>query len=398
MNRRKFLKICKLLGISLSPPTVLSFCADDNSSGNNHNIGANFSGTVLIIGAGAAGMSAGYLLAQRGVNFLILESSPRYGGRMKQTTQFTDFPISLGAEWLHVGETTLREIVNDPNVPITIQTQEYNDQDIMAYFDGDTLTLERVGDFSDRTFIGSTWFDFFDTYIVPHIRTKIKFNTQIVLVDYQDDKVVLVDNHGSKYEADKTVVTAPLKILQDGDIQFIPSLPNAKLKAIDDALVWGGIKIFMEFTEKFYPTYLSFLDSQTNKGQRVYYDAAYAHNTTSNILGLFAVGEQAVQYQRRSGAALRDYILRELDAVFSGKPSRTFVKHIVQNWNDEPFIRSAYLADVAPRKISRTLSTSVDQKVFFAGEAYTQENDWGGVHNATRSARDAVFELLTQMV
>ena len=392
MNRRKLLKICKLLGISLSASTLLSVC-DGNSSDINNTV-TNFSGTVLIIGAGAAGMSVGYLLAQKGVNFLILESSTTYGGRMKQTTQFTDFPIALGAEWLHVRERILREIVNDPDVQITTQTQKYDSQDTVGYFDGDTLTFERIGKIRDRKFIGSTWFDFFDTYIVPHIRTKMKFNTQIVLVDYQDDKVILTDNNGSKYEADKIVVTVPLKILQDGDIQFIPALPKAKLTAINQATVWGGIKIFLEFTEKFYPTYLNFPDSETNEGQRIYYDAAYGQNTSSNILGLFAVGKQAVPYQALSGTKLRDYILRELDAVFSGIPSRTFVKYIVQNWNDEPFIRSAYLADVAPSRISRILSTSVDQKVFFAGEAYTQEDDWGGVHNATRSARDAVLEIL----
>ena len=112
-----------------------------------------------------------------------------------------------------------------------------------------------------------------------------------------------------------------------------------------------------------------------------------------SILGLFAVGEQAQQYQTLSESGLRDFILRELDEIFDDIPSRTYVKHVVQNWNDEPFIRAAYLADTAPSHISRTLSKSIDQKIYFAGEAYTQGNDWGAVHNATRSARDAVQEL-----
>ena len=53
----------------------------------------------------------------------------------------------------------------------------------------------------------------------------------------------------------------------------------------------------------------------------------------------------------------------------------------------------AQQGDVAPSRISRVLSRSIDQKVFFAGDAYTQEDDWGAVHNAARSARDAVREL-----
>ena len=250
-----------------------------------------------------------------------------------------------------------------------------------------------MGNSKDRKFINATWFDFFEEYIVPTINSKMTFNTPIIAVDYRGDRVVLNDNNDQVYEADKVVVTVPLKILQDGDINFTPSLPTNKVKALQDAVVWGGIKVFMEFTEKFYPTYLAFADSETNSGQRIYYDAAYAQNTTANILGLFAVGEQARQYQALSGDTQRDFILSELDEAFSGIASQTFIKHIVQNWNDEPFIRAAYLADVAPSRISRVLSNSIDQKVYFAGDAYTREDDWSAVHNAARSARDAVQEL-----
>ena len=79
---------------------------------------------------------------------------------------------------------------------------------------------------------------------------------------------------------------------------------------------------------------------------------------------MFAVGEQATQYQALSAPDLRDFILRELDEIFDGIPSQTYIKQIVQNWNDEPFIRAAYLADVALSRISRTLSKSIDQKLF----------------------------------
>ncbi|MEM6602077.1 MAG: FAD-dependent oxidoreductase, partial [Verrucomicrobiota bacterium] len=129
-------------------------------------------------------------------------------------------------------------------------------------------------------------------------------------------------------------------------------------------------------------------------GQRVYYDAAYGQNTAQHVLGLFAVGEQAKVYQRLSDREQLDYILAELDQVFDGEASRTYVKHIVQNWDSEPFIESAYLSDHAPSSIPGRLSTAVDKKLYFAGDAYTQQDDWGGVHNATRSARRVVGKIL----
>lgn len=52
---------------------------------------------VLIIGAGAAGLFAGKVLADRGIDFRILEASDRYGGRVGKLEGFADYPLDLGA-------------------------------------------------------------------------------------------------------------------------------------------------------------------------------------------------------------------------------------------------------------------------------------------------------------
>ncbi|MEM9955174.1 MAG: FAD-dependent oxidoreductase [Chloroflexota bacterium] len=375
-----------LLGISTSLPSLLTANAQEPS----------FDGSVLIIGAGAAGMSAGYLLQQQGIEFQILEASSNYGGRMKRTTDFADFPIPLGAEWLHRNPSVLDDIVNDATVDIRTQLQAYSSDDIAGYFEDGELYTYSLEDWNDLKFIDSTWFDFFEEYIVPSIEEKMQFNTQILSIDYGNDGVVVTDQDDNTYEADKIIMCVPLKILQDGDISFNPSLPRNKARAIENANIWGGIKVFIEFTEAFYPVALEFPDSYTNDGQRLYYDAAYGQDTDAHILGLFSVGEQAETYQAlEPEIALRDYILAELDDIFDGRASASYVKHIVQNWNDEPFIRAAYLADVTSWRTPPVLSRSIDQKLFFAGTAFTNGEDWGSVHNATQSARRAVEELLS---
>lgn len=382
-----------LLGLSIPLQSMLTACNKEDLEPSN------FNGSVLIIGAGAAGMAAAYLLAQKGIDFQILEASATYGGRMKQTNSFVDFPIALGAEWLHVAESELTAIVNDAATPITTQFQGYQAQDQIGYYeDGDlsfaSLSDEFGDDFIDQKFINSTWFGFFEEYIVPSISSKMSFNTPIVSIDYQGEKVIATNNNGQTYEADKVIVTAPIKVLQDGDITFSPQLPSTHRNAIEDAPIWGGLKVFMEFSQNFYPLYLTFPDSETNTGQRIYYDAAHGQNSSSNVLGLVALGEQATPYQALTGDAQRDYILSELDSIFNGIASQTYIKHIVQDWDNEPYIRSAYLADIASSNISNRLSVSIAEKLYFAGEAYTQEDDWGGVHNAVRSARDVVDEIL----
>ncbi|WP_299364273.1 NAD(P)-binding protein, partial [Winogradskyella sp.] len=108
MTRKEFIKVCGLLGISLPLQSVMSSCSSSNTNSSNNNSPES----VIIIGAGPAGMAAGYLLAQQGINFQIIEANPTFGGRIKHNTLFSDFPISMGGEWIHVSSSILPEIVN----------------------------------------------------------------------------------------------------------------------------------------------------------------------------------------------------------------------------------------------------------------------------------------------
>ncbi|MGD1947860.1 MAG: flavin monoamine oxidase family protein [Croceivirga sp.] len=395
MNRREFVAACSLFGISLPFQSVLQSCSNDDEAPI---IAGDFNGTVLIIGAGAAGMATAYLLEQQGISYKIVEADTSYGGRFRTNNNFTDFPIPLGAEWLHVSESELPAIVNDERISIDTTLLPYSESDTSGYYSNGNLTITEVGsavnDDEDKKFIGSSWFDFFEKYIVPDIEGKMQFNTKIASIDYNGDKVVALDSEGHKYEADKLVVTVPLKLLQLGEVKFIPELPNNKQNAIADANIWSGMKVFLKFSEQFYPTFLYFDDSATPEGQRLYYDAAYGQNSDDHVLGLFSVGKQAETYQQFSGDALLDYVLQELDDVFDGKASETFLGILAQNWNEQPFAKASYLEDDASSSISRRMAQSVNDKLYFAGCSYTQFDDWSSVHTAARSARDAVRELI----
>lgn len=383
LDRRSF--------ITLGVAGLAAFLASCGSSDRN---GAAPAGQrVVIVGAGPAGMTAAHLLSQSGVDVIILEAAPTHGGRIKHNLEFTDFPISLGAEWIHVEAEILDEIVNDPSIAVTTQLTSYDPSDIAGYYDG-ALILEPAGDVADLKFINSSWLDFFNQHIVPGIEDMMTFDAQVTTIDYTGDQIRLVDANNVTYEADRVIFTAPVSVLQRGDVTFVPELPNRRVEAIENANVWSGLKVFLEFAEAFYPTILQTSDSETAEGQRLYYDAAYGQETDANILGLFAVGEQAETYQALPDDELLDRILAELDEIFDGAATPAYVRHLVQNWNDEPFVGAAYLADVAPSSTSRRLSGSIDGRIFFAGDAYTSFNDWGSVHAAARSAAEAVDDLL----
>ncbi|MBX2817585.1 MAG: FAD-dependent oxidoreductase [Saprospiraceae bacterium] len=171
-------------------------------------------------------------------------------------------------------------------------------------------------------------------------------------------------------------------------------LPADKVEAIKNVRVWDGCKAFIEFSEKFYPSFIAFDIQPESAGQKLYYDASYGQDTSQHILGLFAVGVGTIPYAQLPESELIDFILSELDEQFDGKASKNYVKHIFQNWNEEPYALGAYVIDQEDWRRIRTLGESVEGKLHFAGDAYTTGEDWSSVHTAARSALRAVMELV----
>ena len=271
-------------------------------------------------------------------------------------------------------------------------TTPYDLEEDEALYEGIPVGMDDIGFTIDQKFINSSWLDFFEKYVVPSIESKISFNKVVESIDYSGEQIK-VNTSSEEFSADIVIVAVPVKILQSGMISFTPALPQSKADALNEVTVWDGCKAFIEFTDKFYPTAVAFNIQPESAGQKLYYDAAYGQNSTRNVLGLFAVGTGTLPYVNLSDSDLKDYMLSELDDIFNGQASANYVKHIFQNWNEEPFARGAYITDEEDWRKVRTLGESVDSKLFFAGDGYTDGNDWSSVHAAARSAIRAVSEI-----
>ena len=55
------------------------------------------------------------------------------------------------------------------------------------------------------------------------------------------ETIVLKTQHGEMLTARYVVITVPLTILKDGDIDFVPALPENKKKVIDRVQMRGAL-------------------------------------------------------------------------------------------------------------------------------------------------------------
>ena len=366
MKRKEFLKACSLFGLSL--PFQKLIVAEEWIKES----ATPFKGKVLVIGAGAAGLAATYYLKQRGITADLLEASDTIGGRMKVDRNFTDFPLPLGAEWLESKPTVFDTLVNDEE---------------------EKIALQLVADEPDYKFINYSWLQFFEDYILPSIHSQITLQQEVKSIDYSEAKIK-VNTQDRIWEADYLILAVPLKVLQANMIQFKPLLPSKKRRLIQEAKIWDGFKAFVKFSKGFYEKDFEFKLQDDQSGQKFIYDATKGQNSKDFIIGVLAMGKAAKAYQGLSEDGLLQKLLTDLDKKFDQQASQHYSAHLVQDWQKEPFIQSGYLSDHADWRKVKQLQASVDDRIFFAGGAFTDGEDWVSVHTAAFSAKQAVDAIV----
>jgi monoamine oxidase len=400
MTRQEFIEKGLLMGISLPILSSLLLPSCNTKSLFFPNLNDSFKGNVIIVGAGAAGMSAGYLLKKYGVDFKILEAAPVYGGRLKKAENFTDFPLDLGAEWIHVNPKVLKEITNKSFDSKQFEIIDYNPQTIKTWKHGKLRSRNYIKNlYSEWKFKRSTWFDFFEQNIVTEISDNIILNKPVTEINYETDTVIVKTADNEYYEANKILVTVPIKMLQNEQIAFKPIMPKEKKEAINNIFMGDGIKIFIEFDEKFYPDMLSFgnIFKALSEENKFVYDAAFKKDSTKNILGLFSINEKASAYTKLNEEAMILKFLAELDEIFEGKATAHYKKHIIQNWSNEPYIQGAYSYsfDGNKKDIVKNIAHPLMNKVYFAGEALSLDNQ-AMVHGACESAYHMIARMIKE--
>jgi monoamine oxidase len=444
MERRHFIKQSTLFSIGglLIPSNFLSSCRKEILLED-----INYGGKVIIIGAGAAGLYAGYILKSKGIDFEILEASNSIGGRMGKLTSFSDYTIDTGAQWLHGENNILGDLIKAKKIKTTRDDAElsywFNNQLVNSLpkdpfiFEGENLPDISFKDYGHQQGFGdeydtiieaiagdqgasasllsvywnnkeeenwvsgdedfkfeNSFYDVIEEHIAQPILDKIQLNSPVKSIDYSGEKIIIEDVNNNSHSADKVIITVPISILKLNEISFTPALPEEKTVAFSKFGMGAGMKVFFKFSTKFYKGEL-----YGGSVCGAYADDTLGKNTSDNVLMAFVMGDQAADlHALGSDEAIIAALIQELDLIYEGKATESFLSAVVLDYTAKPYIKGAYsYSTVGMGNARQVAAEPINKKLYFAGEAMNTNGHHQTVHGAVETGYYAVVNLLNDV-
>jgi lysine-specific histone demethylase 1B len=294
---------------------------------------------------------------------------------------YTDYALQngLGNEYKYIVE----NIAGDQGAAASRLSVFGNNQDEENWNSGDD-------DFKFQ----ETFFDLIDTQIANQVKDHILLNTIVSKIDYSQSTIQITDSNNNSYFADKVIITVAIPILKSADIQFIPALPNEKVTAFSKIGMDAGMKVFLKFSNKFF-------DQNIIGGSicAAYADDSIGKAQNDNVLLAFIMGEQA-EYLTSLGSdtSITTALLQELDTMYNGQATTSFIASHVQNWTTNPFVKGAYSYSTIGMGDARNIAAQpINKKLYFAGEAMNTNGHHQTVHGAVETGYREVINILNDI-
>ncbi|NJM24951.1 MAG: FAD-dependent oxidoreductase [Bacteroidia bacterium] len=457
-------------------PAWLSACADEPPGP-----AIKYDGTVVVIGAGAAGLLAADILAAQGVNVVVLEASERMGGRVKSLRQFQDavvkpdFPVDFGADRIFGSASELAIFASESHV----QTVDFRAAAADAYIlDGvaDTNGAADPDVIAARTFLdalpGYTGADVSVTQAIEaaglnarvhailngwignrygtnndrlgmkalaemlslaqsdnvqltlasnpmedvlisrfaNVAGKVSLNTPVASIDYSGDAVIITDKNGGTIRADKVIVTVPLSILKNNEIQFTPTLPSSKTTAFSKFGMDASVRVILDFKKDLWGDSTAYVFGGTQGPE--YFNAGIKRAAVTNTLSITINGSRAEELSAL-GDDMIPQILSELDTAYNNEASPNVrrydsdgdtiedaMRYLIQDWTKEPYIQGygSYPKTGATNADREAMAATINNVVYFAGEATDATGYAGTLSGALLSGKRVAEEVIASIL
>ena len=412
---------------------------------------------ILIIGAGIAGLSAAYQLADR-FKVTILEASERSGGRIHTLNDknFSDI-VEAGAEFIHgdaqntygllklagIGYTEVGgEFYREKDGLLQVQDEMVEGWDTLLNWMSELADDMTLDDFLHRYFSGTEYtalrlqaqsyaggFDLADPekvsvktlyqewsdetpeyridggygLLVEFLETEcrkkgctILFHTEVRKIIWDTGAVILHSNTAQTFRGTHCMITVPLGILQQIDQAGGVSFQpeiNDHRAALGQIGYGTVIKVVFEFHTAFWKEDMGFVFGE------VPFPTWWTQLPDDNLsLTGWAGGAHADALKGASEAELLDSALFSLSKIFN-IPERKLRNNLkaarVFNWLDQPYSAGAYSYAMPGSKSARQfLGKPISDTLYFCGEAIYDGPDQGTVEAAITSAFNTAALIL----
>ncbi len=406
---------------------------------------------VIIIGAGAAGLSAAREFTRLGISHQVVEGSHRIGGRAYSEEIAPGVWFDLGCSYLHQGDTNpfvaiaeeLGVVIGKDKGDIFDASKRklyrngvtLNASEHQAYFNyveqcdaSINAAVERNEDIAIADLVDleheyalsySHWMAELNAVDIDETSTvdfnaaeggpdfpllngygnlvaawgadvPVALNARVERIDWSGREVAVETSQGS-LRARSALTTVSTGILAAGDIHFAPGLPDWKMDAILGVPTGTENKICLHFgRDVFGPQGRGFHNTWNDAGEACGFEASVMGQNTAIA---FTGGRFAVWLEKQGQQAGHDFAVERVAEAFGNDIRKHVTRSIVTAWASEPWTRGSYSCALPGQAHQREqLARSLDEKLFFAGEA-TSVGDHACCHGAFRSGIRAAREI-----
>lgn len=408
---------------------------------------------VVIVGAGAAGLSAARYLASAGRTIKVVEARGRVGGRAYTVSSGLGFAVDLGCEWLHSADInpwvpiarqlgfTIDETLPDWGRRVTWFKGEAAQREWQAAMDEFYARLDRAAaepgdrpassllepDGKWNALLGaiSTWANgaeidkvsvrdygrYDPTYVNWRVLEgygaliarygeglPIAFDTAVERIEHDGPNVRVVTDRGT-LSARAVIVTLPTTVIADERVKFAPALP-AKIAAAGGLPLGVVNKLFLRLDETGARELAREADHHlVGALDRVNTGSYQIRPHGWPVIAGFYGGAMSAELERGGVDAFAAFAAEELAGLFGADIKAHLSPIVASAWGLDPCARGSYSMALPGHADDRmTLAAPVDGRLFFAGEACSIAH-FGTAHGAYLSgeaaARAAAAALTT---
>ncbi|MES0869793.1 flavin monoamine oxidase family protein [Pseudovibrio sp. SCP19] len=406
---------------------------------------------VVVVGAGAAGISTARALKSRGYSVITIEASGRIGGRILTDNESFGVPFDMGASRLHnrennpfadYGLANGFDIYRAPDETLMyVGNRPINDSEQAAFFQAQRKALRamwRAGrdelDVSPASVIPDLgdWgltVDFLigayeiakdldsfscvdwytaaggsDFYCRQGIGTLFQHSARDVAVqtDVTAEKIrwggqgVTVETSEGTIAAKAVVVTVSTGVLASGDIEFDPPLPVKKQEAIQELPMGHYFHVGLQMSKNIFGTgadaYFNYkVDEEVNGSPKAFGALTNAGGTD---LCYFDMGGNFAKHLLEAGNnAAYDFVVSELKRMFGNHIEKYIVESNSYDWLHDPYTYGSYAAAKPGGFWARDeMRKSIADRIWFAGEAMS-DDDWSTIAGAHKSGLIVAEEI-----